>query len=1122
MHRVSQVGNIHLIHHHNSSFPQCQGLRLMARLRVFCRFLLLIVVCLCSLSALAQRSVTGKVTDSCGAPLAGVSVAVNGEKVYATTDAQGRYTISPVSNNAVLVFSYIGMVTHKDAVGQRSVVDVRMMDNTNTISEVTVVSTGYQHISRERSTAAYGFVDSTTINRQMHADLSSALEGKVAGLRTQINPNTGEQSVILRGVGTFSNDVGTSPLIVIDDMPTTMTLDEVNPYNVESITVLKDAAAASIYGSRAANGVIVITTKNGKDRKVNVNVNTDWFITSKPSFKNLDLASSSDIIDYQTDVYNARVAQQGSVAGLFSNLGTSYYSPLFQLYRDRDEGHLSTDEVNSTLAAWRGNDYYDQYRRLAWRTAVTQRYNVSLSQKMGRSSHFASFNYDHDNNRTLHDKANKFALYFKSKYNVASWLNVSVGLDAKLNHDNTPNGYDYNTQERYMTIVDADGNRVLSPYANVSLGSVASPVNGSTVAQFADNANFKSFGFNVLDALSQGVTQERYIGLRPFVNAEVRFLRSFRYNLLYQYEWNQRKTEFYDAEDDYLMRTDYNFGIDSDGKVHIPSGGRYYSGVQNNSNYTFRNQLSFDRSFRGGHLVNALMGMEFRQNNRPRLTEQLMYGYNPVTLTSERMDWESLATTGWTSAVTDRNITLGGLTTKQTIVRHRYASFYANAGYTYKYRYNVTGSIRWDEADLFGLDTNDQHHPLWSVGAGWTISGEKFMCNIAWIDFLKLRATYGVNGNVDQTSTTYFVATYKTLSNPIRTTYLSYTDDDLPNPKLRWEKTATTNIGVDFRILNSRLSGNIEYYNRHASDLLVRRYMDATLGLTSRVVNNGEMRNRGVEVNLTAVLFRNKDWDITAGLTYAHNSNKMLKVDHSAADVASNFITSPTNYFMEGTSYNTLWAYRLSRVVNGYPVIMDAEGNELATFNSDGTLKDITTTLYGTDDLVNKGTLTPTYNGSLSLHVAWRGLEVNAFFVYSGGNKLRLPTADLSTWDVATNDILNRWSEHNAEVPRLYVDMDNSLRSYASTFSSWWRYSDTQVRSADYVKLRSISVAYTLPACWTRPLHLGATKFSLQVNNLLTWAKAGHHIDPETYGLNSGTRGMATPKTFAIGLSTSF
>lgn len=353
--------------------------------------------------------------------------------------------------------------------------------------------------------------------------------------------------------------------------------------------------------------------------------------------------------------------------------------------------------------------------------------------------------------------------------------------------------------------------------------------------------------------------------------------------------------------------------------------------------------------------VNALMGMEFRQNNRPRLTEQLMYGYNPVTLTSERMDWESLATTGWTSAVTDRNTTLSGLATKQSIVRHRYASFYANAGYTYKYRYNITGSIRWDEADLFGLDTNDQHHPLWSVGAGWTLSSEKFMRRVAWVDFLKLRATYGINGNVDQTSTTYFVATYKTLSNPIRTTYLSYNDDDLPNPKLRWEKTATTNIGLDFRILNSRLSGNIEYYNRHASDLLVRRYMDATLGLTSRVVNNGEMRNRGVEVNLTGILFRNKDWDITASLTYAHNSNKMLKVDHSAADVATSFITSPTNYFMEGTSYNTLWAYRLSRVVNGYPVIMDAKGNELATFNSDGTLKDITTTLYGTDDLVNMG-----------------------------------------------------------------------------------------------------------------------------------------------------------------------
>jgi outer membrane receptor protein involved in Fe transport len=852
MNRVPKAGNIPLAPQHSNYIPQRQPLSVAAHLHGFFRLALLMVFFLLSLSAMAQKTVTGKVTDSNGEPLVGASVAVSGEKVYATTDAQGRYTISPVSDKAVLVFSYIGMATHKDAVGQRSVVNVRMMDNTNTISEVTVVSTGYQHISRERSSAAYGYVDSTAINRQMHTDLSSALEGKVAGLRTQINPNTGEQSVILRGVGTFSNDVGTSPLIVIDDMPTTMTLDDVNPYNVE------------------------------------------------------------------------------------------------------------------------------------------------------------------------------------------------------------------------------------------------------------------------------GITKQRYIGLRPFVNAEVRFLRSFRYNLMYQYEWNQRKTEFYDAEDDYLMRTDYNFGIDTDGKAHIPSGGRYYSGVQNNSNYTFRNQLSFDRTFRGGHVVNALMGMEFRQNNRPRLTEQLMYGYNPVTLTSERMDWESLATTGWTSAVTDRNTTLSGLSTKQSIVRHRYASFYANAGYTYKYRYNITGSIRWDEADLFGLDTNDQHHPLWSVGAGWTLSSEKFMRRVAWVDFLKLRATYGINGNVDQTSTTYFVATYKTLSNPIRTTYLSYNDDDLPNPKLRWEKTATTNIGLDFRILNSRLSGNIEYYNRHASDLLVRRYMDATLGLTSHVVNNGEMRNRGVEVNLTGILFRNKDWDITASLTYAHNSNKMLKVDHSAADVAESFITSPTNYFMEGTSYNTLWAYRLNRVVNGYPVIMDAKGNELATFNSDGTLKDITTTLYGTDDLVNMGTLTPTYNGSLSLHAAWRGLEVNAFLVYSGGNKLRLPTADLATWDVETNDILNRWSESNADVPRLYVDMDNSLRSYASTFSAWWRYSDAQVRSADYVKLRSISVAYTLPDYWTRPLHLGATKLSFQVNNLLTWAKAGHHIDPETYGLNSGTRGIATPKTFAIGLSTSF
>ena len=397
------------------------------------------------------RAITGTVTDDNGEPLIGASIRIKGTSLGTVTDANGRYTIRLSNPKAILVFSYLGM-DPVEIMANRTTIDAKLHSTANTLKGVEVVSTGYQKISRERSTAAYGFVDSTRLNRQMHTDIASALEGQVAGLRMELNPNTGEMSPVLRGIGTFSSDIGTQPLIVIDDLPTDMSLKDVNPYNVESVTVLKDAAAASIYGARAANGVIVITTKSGKKSGTRVNVNADWFITTKPNFNNLDLASTSDIIDYQTDVYNARVAQSGSVANLFNSYGTDYYSPLFQLYRDRDEGRITAEQVETTLSQWRKNDYYEQYRDLAWRSALTQRYNISLSQTANGSQHFASFNFENYRNRTINDKSNSFSLYLKSNFQIAKWLRVNVGIDTKLAHDNTPGNYNYNFQERYMSI----------------------------------------------------------------------------------------------------------------------------------------------------------------------------------------------------------------------------------------------------------------------------------------------------------------------------------------------------------------------------------------------------------------------------------------------------------------------------------------------------------------------------------------------------------------------------------------------------------------------------------------------------------------------------------------------
>lgn len=461
------------------------------------------------------RNVGGQVVDESGDPLPGANVKVLNSPFGAITDAEGNFTCRVPVDVHTLEVSFVGMQSEKVSVKDRNNVRVIMHEDKQQLGDVIV--TGYQRISRERSTAAFGFVDSEQLNRQMHSDLASSLEGQVAGLRMNINLNTGDMSPILRGVGTFSHDVGTEPLIVVDDMPTNLRLSEINPYNVESITVLKDAAAASIYGALAANGVIVVATMRAKKEGAHVSINADWFITTKPNFKSLNLASTSDIIDYQTAVFDANVAEKGSAANFLSSFEYNYYNPLFQLYLDQANGDITSGEVNATLRQWRNNDYYKEYRDNAWRTAITQRYNVTVSQKAGNSNHLLSFNYEKDSQRVISGKSNKISLYYKSNYAVTNWLNLNAGVDVRMGRSYTPNsGYtSYTLQQRYERILDADGNHYTSPYVNVD---TSPSYNGSVVRKTEGVSPYRTFGFNVLDALEESITKSHDVSIRPFVS----------------------------------------------------------------------------------------------------------------------------------------------------------------------------------------------------------------------------------------------------------------------------------------------------------------------------------------------------------------------------------------------------------------------------------------------------------------------------------------------------------------------------------------------------------------------------------------------------------------------------
>lgn len=1085
-----------------------------------------------------SQLVRGKVIDSLGNTIAGVSIHNLQDNSQAMSSNDGDFELNVTSPEIQLSFRHVSFNEKVMRFSPEQVTrPVRVMLSTKESMLNEIMITGYQRISKERSPGAYSMINNDQLNKQINVDLASALEGQVAGLTYIKNPTrVAADNPVLRGIGTYSSDVTTNPLIVIDDLPTELTLNDINPYDVESVTVLKDATAASIYGARAANGVIVVTTKKGKGQGVSVNFNVDQFITQKPDIAKMHYASTSDLIDYEIDVYNkerSRYANTESLFNYYGKLGSGslkYYSPLYDLFRKESIGTINQQERDATINTWRNNDYIKEFTDNVWQNETRQRYNASISQNSSKSNTFVSFNYDKGKGQVVHEKNEKFNLYLKSAFNITKWLNATVGLNGTYSVNKETDGIynDLFLQPRYTRIKDENGDLVYAPYVDLSSSiGPGSAINGETAEQIAANGNLKSTSFNILEALGEGIESNKSLNLRAFTSLRATIYKGLSFQTQFSYELGQASRESFYDEDSYMMRVASNAMVSYNAATgvytkNLPAGGRYYQFESKRYNYTFRNQFNYDNTFGqyGQHQLTALAGFEMRQSHVPRPIQQLLVGYNPVTLTSTTIDWATLSKSGITSYIYGGNVRLGdlnGVAQKETL--HRFTSLYANAGYTYSNKYNLTGSIRVDQADLFGVDPKFKYRPLWSVGAGWNVSNEEFMKNKDWLNSLKLRATYGITGNVDQESSSYGTATWKSDK---LFPYLQYLEQkSLPNPMLRWEKTTTTNFGVDFSIFDNRLSASIDAYNRYSSDLLIGAVLDPTVGANSRVINNGALRNKGIEFNINGVWLKKKDLTASTQLVFSFNKNRVEKVNGLTA-TAQSYVGSPTNYFFQGRSYNAVLAYRYGGMVNGYPYFLDQNGESNVIFDENGTPTKINA-INSPDALVDMGTLFPKYTGSINQRLRYKAFDLSAMFAFSGGHKLRKDAIDLASDELTNAGLVNRWAEGaNNDYPRLLVDYPDNLRSSAGTLSTLWRYSDQQILSADYIKLRNIAVGYQLPKQLAHKAGMQNVKLTLQVNNLWTWSAAGNDIDPESYSLNSGTRYLPLAKSFLMGLSLTF
>ena len=578
-----------------------------------------------------------------------------------------------------------------------------------------------------------------------------------------------------------------------------------------------------------------------------------------------------------------------------------------------------------------------------------------------------------------------------------------------------------------------------------------------------------------LDEIKMNLTRQKNFSNRTYARLAIKFTDWLKYTASFQYEYANYATEQLRSKDSYDVRNTVNTYASANGDgtatFNIPYGNIYFTSNNITRAYNFRQQLDFNKTFAGKHEVTALVGTETRENKN-NYENRTLYNYDPDLMTYSLIDQVGLSSMGsiwgWGSFTTQNTAYLLELI-------NRYVSFYGNAAYTYDGRYTVTGSIRWDKTNLFSTGSKYQKRPIWSVGASWNIDREEFMQGADWVNMLKLRFSYGIGGNIAKNSAPYMTAYFGSNQH---VGGISGTIQSRPNPNLRWEKTATTNVGVDFSLLDNRLSGTVEYYYKNGTDLLANTNGVPTegWGYSTYTINNGEMVNEGFEISLNGTAVSTSDWRFDIGAIFSYNRNEVTYVNVEAP-VSYLLIDYPAAYPRIGNPYNAIYGYQWAGLsAQGTPQLYDRNGE----LYDDMTPSDI-------EDLLYFGTTVPVYSGALNLNLRWRNWELAAQFLFEGGHKMRNTSLPFINGSIApvSNRIADRWQqpgdEAHTDVPR-YISSENPLYNY--NYYTMYAQSSVNIIDASNLSLNNLSLTYRLPSNACSKLAMKGARIMAAAENL--------------------------------------
>ena len=1026
-------------------------------------------------SVWGQTRVSGKVTGSDGEPVPGVAVFVRGTATATVSDAMGNYSINAKEGDNLL-FSCIGYDDAILPVGKRSVIDVTLSESIQELDQVVV--TGYQTISKERATGSFDILDKAQLEKPA-STIASRLVGAAPGL-AYTTDIYGNPSFQIRGTSTFSEY--NAPLVVVDGFPVESGFEGINPNDVESVTILKDAAAASIWGAKSSNGVIVITTKNARataSGQAVVTMDYSGFYKISPKLDldyTLSYAPSDDVIDYE----KAHFLQWD--APLFYPNETSYSggnSTVYDLLNEVRLGHLTQAQADAQINALRGKNNYGQIREYLLQNAAVFQQNLGVNIATGRSQTALSFLYEDSDKVYKPNEDKKFAISFRNKTKVFSWLDMSVnGTYSRTNSNNS--GYGLPELSPYEMLVDDNGNYLR--YSTVSQNYLKRHV---PIANFP----YQDWTYNPIEEMNARELTSTSTIARIQAGLTFKIIKGLTVDTKMQYEAIDGATHNYYSEQTYTVRNAVNSAASWDqatGKVtpNLPSGGFLDQSSSKREILTLRAQVNFNRTFADRHSFAAVAGVEAIDNVYQSFGHPRTYGYDPNTLSVGTFPNGVGGTGVYKLTNWQGSSQTFSYVNSFTYTTDRYFSAFANASYTLDGKYTVSGSVRTDASNLITDDPKYRYAPFWSVGASWQAGKEEFFKSLDWLNALTVRATFGYNGNVDKSTT------FKPLLNPSATPnaythQYTATMSSYGNPTLRWERTKTFDLGFDYAALDNRLHGKVDFYNKHSVDLIATLSLPKTMGTSSMKLNNGELSNQGIEIEIGSTLPISKDiiWDGT--LMFSYNRNRIVALKYYPSSAYALVYSGGSSAWMEGYDMNTLWSYTYGGLLNKgtesvpdwQPTLVGKDGAQ-QTFAS-----------WPSGDAMNisydQGTAVAPVNVAFSTSLKLYDFEVSMILTGKFGHVFRRESFNYP--GITGRPIPNSKYQQILDTDpfdNIYVPLpqkDNETRLYF--WDRFWGFMSYLTENASLIRMQEINVTYNLPKAYTNWLGLNYVKVFAQANN---------------------------------------